>query len=266
MSSQAQYPGYTSNVQGMMTSDAPPLSYGQTSYQHHKNIPTTFAEGTTGYMYSSGSVHQHGYDGLGLLNTSSFHSPVPPSNLSSPGVASHANLSGEVRGSRFSPALPATPQNSHHTLSRSPLLNRSISTGQIISTHSPLPATSRPPPLLPSQTSSVPVGQVKSLKRSRDDSDPYDSLNPPQRRRSRSGSLAPRAQAELSEEEQLLLKLKHEQSLPWKDIAKEFEIQLNRMYQVPALQMRYKRLRERLRTWSNDDVGDYQATTLCIRH
>ena len=61
-------------------------------------------------------------------------------------------------------------------------------------------------------------------------------------------------QPELSDEEKLLIKLKQEQNMPWKDISKEFGERLGRPYQVPALQMRYKRLKERLRTWSDQDV------------
>lgn len=59
----------------------------------------------------------------------------------------------------------------------------------------------------------------------------------------------------LTDEEQLLLKLKQEERLPWKEIANRFEQTFNRTFQVPALQMRYKRLREKMRTWTEDDVS-----------
>lgn len=59
----------------------------------------------------------------------------------------------------------------------------------------------------------------------------------------------------LTEEEQLLLKLKQDERLPWKEIAHRFELAFNRTFQVPALQMRYKRLREKMRTWTEDDVS-----------
>ncbi len=62
--------------------------------------------------------------------------------------------------------------------------------------------------------------------------------------------------AELTEDETLLLKLKEEENLPWKDIAARFQSELGKAYQVPALQMRYKRLRERMRTWTEADVSD----------
>lgn len=59
---------------------------------------------------------------------------------------------------------------------------------------------------------------------------------------------------ELGEEDKLLLKLKDEESLPWKDIAARFQTDLGKTYQIPALQMRLKRLRERLRVWTDADV------------
>ena len=71
------------------------------------------------------------------------------------------------------------------------------------------------------------------------------------RRRSESNSSA---QLELTEEDKLLLKLKEEESMTWKDIAARFQSELGKQYQIPALQMRLKRLRERMRTWTEVDV------------
>jgi hypothetical protein len=73
------------------------------------------------------------------------------------------------------------------------------------------------------------------------------------KRRKRSDSNAS-AQFELSEEDKLLLQLKEEESMPWKDIAARFQTDLGKAYQIPALQMRLKRLRERMRVWSETDV------------
>ena len=74
-------------------------------------------------------------------------------------------------------------------------------------------------------------------------------------RRSESGQSSNAGPVELNEEEQLLLKLKEEENLPWKDIAVRFQSDLGKSYQVPALQMRFKRLRERMRTWTDTDVS-----------
>jgi hypothetical protein len=72
------------------------------------------------------------------------------------------------------------------------------------------------------------------------------------KRRKRSDSQTS-TQVELSEEDKLLLKLKEQESMPWKDIAARFQTDLQKSYQIPALQMRYKRLRERMRVWTDTD-------------
>jgi hypothetical protein len=59
---------------------------------------------------------------------------------------------------------------------------------------------------------------------------------------------------ELGEEDRLLIQLKDEESMPWKDIAARFQSDLGKTYQIPALQMRLKRLRERMRVWTDVDV------------
>ena len=59
---------------------------------------------------------------------------------------------------------------------------------------------------------------------------------------------------ELDAEEAFLLKLKDEENLPWKDISARFLTDLGKKYQILALQMRYKRVMERLRTWTKVDV------------
>ena len=108
------------------------------------------------------------------------------------------------------------------------------------------PTRSGPVPIAPD-----PVGlrQMNALKRMREEED-YSEFN--QKRRKRAPSQV--GPVELNEEEQLLLKLKEEENLPWKDIAVRFQTDLGKSYQVPALQMRFKRLRERMRTWTETDV------------
>ncbi|KAL9595658.1 MAG: hypothetical protein Q9179_004900 [Wetmoreana sp. 5 TL-2023] len=108
------------------------------------------------------------------------------------------------------------------------------------------PIRSGPVPIAPD-----PIGlrQMNALKRMREEED-YSDFN--QKRRKRAPSQT--GPVELNEEEQLLLKLKEEENLPWKDIAVRFQTDLGKSYQVPALQMRFKRLRERMRTWTETDV------------
>lgn len=93
---------------------------------------------------------------------------------------------------------------------------------------------------------------MNALKRMREDEE-YSDFG--QRKRKRAPSQ--NGPIELNEEEQLLLKLKEEENLPWKDIATRFQTDLGKSYQVPALQMRFKRLRERMRSWTETDVGYY---------
>ncbi|KAL8825780.1 MAG: hypothetical protein Q9191_004201 [Dirinaria sp. TL-2023a] len=93
------------------------------------------------------------------------------------------------------------------------------------------------------------VRQMNALKRLREDEEHSDFI---QKKRKRTPSQA--GPLELNEEEQLLLKLKEEENLPWKDIATRFQTDLGKSYQVPALQMRFKRLRERMRSWTETDV------------
>ena len=108
------------------------------------------------------------------------------------------------------------------------------------------PARHAPIPIAPD-----PVGlrQLNALKRMRDE-DEFAEYG--QRKRKRAPSNV--GPVELNEEETLLLKLKEEENLPWKDIAVRFQTELGKSYQVPALQMRFKRLRERMRTWTETDV------------
>lgn len=92
--------------------------------------------------------------------------------------------------------------------------------------------------------------RTSAPKRSRDDDeDPSEHA----KRRKRSDSNT-NMTIELGEEDRLLIKLKDEESMPWKDIAARFQSDLGKTYQIPALQMRLKRLRERMRVWTEADV------------
>ena len=106
----------------------------------------------------------------------------------------------------------------------------------------------RPAPI-PIAPDPVGLRQMNALKRMREDEE-YSEYG--QRKRKRAASQS--GPIELNEEEQLLLKLKEEENLPWKDIATRFQTDLGKSYQVPALQMRFKRLRERMRSWTETDV------------
>ncbi|KAI9692588.1 MAG: hypothetical protein M1822_006819 [Bathelium mastoideum] len=103
------------------------------------------------------------------------------------------------------------------------------------------------PPIAPN-----PMGvfeKSSSIKRSRTEEASPEA--PPKRRKSSCSMTTP----ELGEEDQLLMRLKEEENLPWKDIAARFQSDLGKSYQVPALQMRFKRLRERIRPWTDVDIN-----------
>ncbi|KAF2875780.1 hypothetical protein BDV95DRAFT_674876 [Massariosphaeria phaeospora] len=99
-----------------------------------------------------------------------------------------------------------------------------------------------PHPIGPQRMTSVP-------KRARDDDEGSDQG----KRRKRSDSNTTMSM-ELGEEDKLLIQLKDEESMPWKDIAARFQSDLGKTYQIPALQMRLKRLRERMRVWTETDL------------
>ena len=126
-----------------------------------------------------------------------------------------------------------------------------------------VPATTRSSPNrhAPIPIAPDPVGlrHMNALKRMRDEEDFAEYS---QRKRKRAPSNA--GPVELNEEEQLLLKLKEEENLPWKDIATRFQTDLGKSYQVPALQMRFKRLRERMRTWTDTDVRAFLIFPLLL--
>ena len=92
---------------------------------------------------------------------------------------------------------------------------------------------------------------VAAQKRKRDDEEPADmSLSTTRRRRTASV-----VSADLSEDDRLLVTLKEDQNLPWKDIATRYSAEKGKTVQVAALQMKYKRLREKYRVWTEPDMS-----------
>jgi hypothetical protein len=97
------------------------------------------------------------------------------------------------------------------------------------------------------------------LKRKRDDDERSEPMmthiNINKVKKPRKASLVAN---ELSEEDRYLVQLKEDDNLPWKDIASRFQTEKGKTHQVAALQMRYKRLRERFRVWEDQDVQALQ--------
>jgi hypothetical protein len=119
---------------------------------------------------------------------------------------------------------------------------------ELASSHQPSPQSRRLYTPIAPQPLEVP--RSSGVKHAREEDDEgCDEV----KRRKRSDSNTS-AQFELSDEDRLLLQLKEEESMPWKDIAARFQSDLGKTYQIPALQMRLKRLRERMRVWTDTDV------------
>jgi len=59
---------------------------------------------------------------------------------------------------------------------------------------------------------------------------------------------------DMSSEEKVLIQLTEKENLPWKEVAIRFKEQTGKTMKVPALQMRKKRLVERLRVWTRSEV------------
>jgi len=131
---------------------------------------------------------------------------------------------------------PVSSPKPHHTSS--------------ITLGSPLPA---PPRRYYTPIAPHPAGlrQLQATKRSISSDD--DHLESPSKKRKMSESSSP-TNVEISEEDSFLLRLKDEEGLTWKDIAARFQSDLGKTVQIPALQMRLKRLKERMRVWTELDL------------
>ncbi|KAL5113237.1 hypothetical protein ACEQ8H_008891 [Pleosporales sp. CAS-2024a] len=151
-------------------------------------------------------------------------------------------------------SLALQPASLHHDqfyqpyqhLTRSPRLSEPML--ELLSNHLASPQPRRLYPAIAPQPLEAP--RSTALKRSRDDDE--EALEDFKRRKRSDSNTS--VQFELSEEDKFLLQLKEEESMPWKDIAARFQTDLGKSYQIPALQMRLKRLRERMRVWTETDV------------
>ena len=208
------------------------------------------------------------------MNPNEFDHPYPQTRIQPPPIIT-SPLSGHVMAyprpksspSTFGPNVedllfPENPfrmrgddgyPNPAYSISPVPLATKASSPFQYSAEY---PASSNPSASPNNRSVPVPIApdpiglrQMNALKRMREDEE-YSDFG--QKKRKRASSQA--GPVELNEEEQLLLRLKEEENLPWKDIAIRFQTELGKSYQVPALQMRFKRLRERMRSWTETDV------------
>jgi hypothetical protein len=193
--------------------------------------------------------------------------PLPPNTF---GAFQHEYNAGMVATGMNSMSASPEPSSIASFGSSYPPATTMTSPAQIFSpysSHSSTPQASISPvvPLVqfqPGEASIQPMAaqNAKPVKRSQNHAE-IPAFGASTKRR-RSYDIVKRAEMlaedvttpELSDEEKLLFKLKRDGNMPWKDISKKFEETFGRPYQVPALQMRYKRLKERLRPWKEEDV------------
>lgn len=99
-----------------------------------------------------------------------------------------------------------------------------------------------------------PIGlqRMQAIRQSQEYEDANEQRS--KKRRMTSSSMDAPPPPPLRDEDKLLLQLKDDQSLPWKDIASRFQTETGKVHMIPALQMRYKRLKERLQVWTDPDV------------
>ncbi|KAK3073328.1 hypothetical protein LTR53_005176 [Teratosphaeriaceae sp. CCFEE 6253] len=154
--------------------------------------------------------------GLGIQYTSTAGQPTPPVT------------------STFPPTLFQYPIEEQYTRS----------------TASP-PEIRHPQPRRSYTTIAPNPSSIATVKRQRDDDDRTETSSSTKRRK-RTASVA---SADMSEDDRFLVQLKEDESLPWKDIATRFQTDKGKNFQVAALQMRYKRLREKYRVWEEQDVS-----------
>lgn len=116
------------------------------------------------------------------------------------------------------------------------------------------PQLQQPQPRRPYQSIAPNPAGIAATKRQRDDEEAAAAgeSRPPsgnKRRRTTSG-----AADTLSDDDRFLVHLKETESLPWKDIAARFQSDKKKTWNVAALQMKYKRLRQRFRVWEEQDL------------
>ncbi|KAF2720906.1 hypothetical protein K431DRAFT_85514 [Polychaeton citri CBS 116435] len=121
------------------------------------------------------------------------------------------------------------------------------------------PELRQPQPRRPTYTNIAPNPAGLALQKRRREEDEEGSSTGGKRRKRTSSVVS----ADLSEDDRFLVRLKEEDGLPWKDIATRFQTEKGKTFQVAALQMRYKRLREKFRVWEDRDI---QALKLAHEH
>ena len=203
----------------------PNYSLQQPSHHQYQHIPHQFKDPSR--PRSSPSTFGPGPEnvswpttnGLGIFPSAAVGQPTPPITSTFPPSVFHTYPSEEHYGASTPPEI------------RQPQPRR------------PFPSIAPNP------------SQVAAQKRKREEEEQQETNSSSGKRRKRTSSVA---SADLSDDDRFLVQLKEEEALPWKDIANRFQSDLGKNFQVAALQMRYKRLREKFRVWEEQDVKALQ--------
>lgn len=207
------------------------MSYHATLESHHHSQP---------HHHGSNHSHSHGHS-----HGPSSHAHTYPSQHITTSLVEH--VAPILESPSFSQDRESLHSESHDDNNES--------------TANTTPLNSMPP--LPSYQLStlcpLPSQQTAGFKRpyQPDTITPASSPQPSKRRKSTS-----KEAWTMTEDDNLLLKLKDDEGLPWKAIASRFRDMNRGEFRVPTLQMRYKRLKEKLRVWDAEDVC---TLLLCLR-
>jgi hypothetical protein len=176
----------------------------------------------------------------------STSSPAPGGWTPEPRIKQEIGLGIRVVNHHLTPASSPRPRHHKHS---------SSSTSEA-SSAAPVP-TRHWIPIAPNPVGLRQLQASASSKRAlgSEEEDGTDGLPTPKRKRSASPSpYIGSSFSEMTAEDALLLKLKDEENLSWKEIASRFQTDMNMTFRISALQMRLKRLRERMRVWTEVDV------------
>ena len=150
---------------------------------------------------------------------------------------------------------PISQQSSPFMQSSSQPANQSALYSNTTPTTTSSAPTSTPRTFAPIAPDPIGLQRIQANKISQEQEAAHEAYQNSRKRKGTASSMdAPQPPPPLREEDKLLLQLKDEQQLPWKDIASQFQSETGKPYMIPALQMRYKRLKERLQVWTDTDV------------
>ncbi|QSZ29387.1 hypothetical protein DSL72_003901 [Monilinia vaccinii-corymbosi] len=235
---------------------AAPMKQKQPS-SHTSKIPTS----EQNYPTSPALFCQSPYYGaFGVSATPKSGRPAELTSTTSPQNTASTAIGTDIHRSPY--ATPAPSLGNHRGSNPAPVLI------------APNPSTMRPatrPEEMPYRES-LPYGRHDSMQPLNSTPTSIDSYNstPPQQQYpvQQLGSLPSRRKrkttpaqqegnivyyGEVDPEGQLLLELAQMDGVPWKEIAKQFNAATGKNLKVPALQMRKKRLCERLRVWTDSE-------------